>query len=127
MSNANGERSFTLKIKRDGNEDKWLRVQSNGTASLISLIQLAIEQFGYEDLDKMLRATSIKSGLVKFSVEEVEKQKTKQATDNNVSKKTTPSLETKELNSMPKAKKTTKNYSENKPSPDDILKDKGLS
>ncbi|MTE03598.1 MULTISPECIES: hypothetical protein [Lactobacillus] len=127
MSNANGERSFTLKIKRDGNEDKWLRVQSNGTASLISLIQLAIEQFGYEDLDKMLRATSIKSGLVKFSVEEVEKQKTKQATDNNVSKNTTPSLETKELNSMPKAKKTTKNYSENKPSPDDILKDKGLS
>lgn len=127
MSNANGERSFTLKIKRDGNEDKWLRVQSNGTASLISLIQLAIEQFGYEDLDKMLRATSIKSGLVKFSVEEVEKQKTKQATDNNVSKNTTPSLETKELNSMPKAKKTTKNYSENKLSPDDILKDKGLS
>ena len=65
-------RTFNLKVKRDSVEDKWLRQQANGTASLTSLIQMAIEQFGYEDIDKLLKTASIKNGLVKLSNAEAE-------------------------------------------------------
>lgn len=123
-------RTFTLKVKRDSVEDKWLRQQANGTASLTSLIQMAIEQFGYEDIDKLLKTASIKNGLVKLSIGEVENITDKNSDDkeneivNEIEKH-----KTVEDSKLKEEKKKDKNSAkvEKSSSPDEILNDPGLS
>lgn len=123
-------RTFTLKVKRDSVEDKWLRQQANGTASLTSLIQMAIEQFGYEDIDKLLKTASIKNGLVKLSIGEVENITDKNSDDKE--NKIVNEIEkhkTVEDSKLKEEKKKDKNSAkvEKSSSPDEILNDPGLS
>lgn len=126
-------RTFTLKVKRDSVEDKWLRQQANGTASLTSLIQMAIEQFGYEDIDKLLKTASIKNGLVKLSIGDVENITDKNSDDkeneivNEIEKHKT--VEDSKLKEEKEEKKKDKNSAkvEKSSSPDEILNDPGLS
>ncbi len=123
-------RTFTLKVKRDSVEDKWLRQQANGTASLTSLIQMAIEQFGYEDIDKLLKTASIKNGLVKLSIGEVENITDKNSDDNeNEIVNEIEKHETVEDSKVKEEKKKDKNSAkvEKDPSPDEILNNPGLS
>ncbi|WP_301052022.1 hypothetical protein [Lactobacillus hominis] len=123
-------RTFTLKVKRDSVEDKWLRQQANGTASLTSLIQMAIEQFGYEDIDKLLKTASIKNGLVKLSNAEAENITDKNSDDkeNEIVNKI-EKHKTVEDSKLKEEKKKDKNSAkvEKSPSSDEILNDPGLS
>lgn len=118
------ERNFSLKIKRDGAEDKWLRSQANGTASLISLIQMAIEQFGNKDINELLRVTSIKKGFVRFSVDDAVKEEIHTSSTKIESN----------LHENEKSHNVETNKKENKPTefervldPDKILKNPKLS
>ncbi len=123
-------RTFNLKVKRDSVEDKWLRQQANGTASLTSLIQMAIEQFGYEDIDKLLKTASIKNGLVKLSNAEAENITDKNSDDkeNEIVNKI-EKHKTVEDSKLKEEKKKDKNSAkvEKSPSSDEILNDPGLS
>ncbi|WP_300955992.1 hypothetical protein [Lactobacillus hominis] len=123
-------RTFTLKVKRDSVEDKWLRQQANGTASLTSLIQMAIEQFGYEDIDKLLKTASIKNGIVKLSNAEAENITDKNSDDkeNEIVNKI-EKHKTVEDSKLKEEKKKDKNSAkvEKSPSSDEILNDPGLS